>query len=108
MLTVLTFNLLLKIKLKSDNKFLKTTFREMSEATFGAYLLSWIYDTIIYGKLNGKILLMRDKFAWYVAIVIVVYTLSIISGIIINKIYSFTCNKISEARVKIFRNKNAK
>ena len=61
-------------------KILKT----LSDAVFGAYLLSCIYDTIIYKWLLGKGALLAP------VIVILVYVLSLISSMIIN----FGYNKV--------------
>ena len=85
----LVFNLLLKITVNYTErkaKILKT----LSDAVFGAYLLSCIYDTLIYKWLLGKGALFAP------VIVLIVFVLSLISSIIINFGYNKTKSLFSK------------
>ena len=75
----LTFNMLLKIKVtynEKKEKILKT----LSNAVFGAYLLSCIFDDIIYDYFFTRTI-------YAPLLVLSVYILSLLSSIIINYIY---------------------
>lgn len=76
----LVFNLLLKIKINRTEikeKILKT----LADAVFGAYLLSCIFDIVLYEHLFKSSL-------YGPLIVILVYVLSLISSMIINIVYN--------------------
>ena len=88
LISFLTFNLLLKIKIKYTDKkaiILKT----LSDAVFGAYLLSCVFDRIFYDHFI--------KSALYAPLIVLsVYILSLLSSIIIN----FGYNKVKSLFVK--------
>ena len=75
----LVFNLLLKIKVNYTEKKAKV-FKRISDACFGAYLLSCIFDALIYDHFYTRTL-------YAPTIVISIFILSLISSMIINVIY---------------------
>lgn len=54
-----------------------------SRLTFGAYLVSWVYDVAFYGILNSRIPSAQQRFLYYPVMVFAVYTASILTSRII-------------------------
>lgn len=86
--TFLVFNLLLKINLNNNsirNNLLKT----LSNACLGAYLISCMYDKIIYDKLEVLIPNVKQRFIYAPVVVLLSFTCSIITSILINTVYKY-------------------
>lgn len=86
--TFLVFNLLLKINLNNNsirNYLLKT----LSNACLGAYLISCMYDKIIYDKLEVLIPNVKQRFIYAPVVVLLSFTCSIITSILINTVYKY-------------------
>lgn len=60
---------------------------KVSRLTFGAYLVSWVYDTAFYGVLNNRISSVEQRFLYYPVMVFAVYTASLLTSWIITKIH---------------------
>ena len=86
-ITFLTFNLLLNTKVNSESKKINKVLKILSDACLGAYLLSCIFDKIIYSKLETLIPVVKDRFVYAPIIILAVFLGSIITSIIINLIY---------------------
>jgi len=89
LIAFLTFNLLLKIKIKSDNSVRNKILKTLSNACLGGYLLSCIFDNIVYTKLSALIPVIKDRFIYAPIAILLVFLGSIISSIMINFIYNF-------------------
>ena len=58
----LVFNLLLKIKFKKNNENRNKVLKILSDACLGAYLISCMYDKVIYDKLEEYIPVIKQRF----------------------------------------------
>lgn len=102
--TFLVFNLLLKFKLKKENKTVNSILKSLSELCLGAYLVSCIFDNIYYTYLNNKILLTTDRFIYAPLIVIASFISSFILSYLINSIYKI-CTHIINKIFILFKQK---
>lgn len=98
-ISFLTFNLLLKIKLK-ENKVRDNVLKTLSDACLGAYLISYCYDYIFYNYLNQMIINVKDRFIYAPIIVILVFSASIITSMLINYFYKIVLNGILKIKKK--------
>ena len=64
-----------------------------SDLTLGAYLVSWIFDMIVYGKLNSHVVLMDKKMLWMPVTVITVLVCSLLLSQVIDWLYRLTVKK---------------
>ena len=90
-LTALFFNLLLNIKIK-ENKVFNNVLKNMSNACFGGYLISCMFDKIYYSKLCLLVPNVTDRFIYAPILVFITFTSSIILSMLINFIYNFIVN----------------
>lgn len=82
-LAVLVFLLILHMNLENISNILKSIITKISELSLGMYLVSSIFDTLIYPKLNARILEMPKRMEWYIVIVPLVFICSLVlSGIL--------------------------
>lgn len=92
--TFLVFNLLLKIKTKNNNnnKIKNCILKNLSDACLGAYLISCIFDTIYYNKLNAMVSIVQNRFIYAPILIILVFISSISLSVIINLLYNMIEN----------------
>lgn len=95
-LSCLCFNLLINIDYSGWNNKIKKIIEIASSATLGAYLISEVFDKIIYSKLNESIVELKYKVIFYVIIVPVIFILSVLISTLINKSYTLIKNKDSK------------
>lgn len=93
--TFLTFNLLLKIRFKNESKLISNIIEKISNACFGAYLISCVFDTIYYQRLKENVPLLKDRFNYAPIIIILVFINSIVVSIIINLILHILTNLLN-------------
>lgn len=86
--TFLVFNLLLKINL-NNNSIRNNLLKSLSNACLGAYLISCMYDKIIYDKLEVLIPNVKQRFIYAPVVVLLSFTCSIITSILINTVYKY-------------------
>lgn len=67
---------------------------KVSSWCLGAYLVSWIFDSIFYKWLNTHQTDMLDKVKFFIPITIAVYVCSLLSSAMLNGIYNLTVGKI--------------
>lgn len=87
--TLLIFNRLLNIKIKSNNEKVVKFLTKVSDATLGAYLISCIFDIIFYNILANYVPNIMNRFIYAPLIVIMVFICSIILSLIINFFYNW-------------------
>ena len=83
--TYIVFNLLLKINIKTESPKVNNLLKLLSDSVFGAYLISCVYDSAIYGFIIDKVPNVMDRFIYF-PVFIISFILSIISAIIIEQI----------------------
>lgn len=87
-LSYLCFIFFMNINYSKCGEHLKKALAIISSSTLGAYLISEIFDLIIYPKLNESVASLKYRFVFGIIIVPVIFTLSVIISIMINKSYS--------------------
>lgn len=110
--SVLVFLLVNSVSRKKQLSARKSAFLKLlSEATFGAYLVSYCFDRIMYGALNKVIPMIYDRFVFYPFCVVTVAVLSLAAAIIIRFVVKL-CEKCLDKITKrlcglpVFRNKD--
>ena len=109
-LSVLIFLFIKNIKMDMLPCIIKKGIVTISELSFGMYLVSWIFDSILYSKLNNTIALVPHRLEYYIIVVPLVFLASLaLSAVldIINQIFIFIESRIkmvfNEDRPKNFR-----
>lgn len=74
----LLFALIQKLDLSRLPAWVKKCIVRISVLSFGAYLVSYIFDQIFYGKLNSAVLFMEDRLVYYPLIVPAVFLCSLL------------------------------
>lgn len=103
-LGVLFFVLLSRIK---TNKFpiaIKRVLCVISSATLGMYLVSYIFDTVVYVFLNRMVVAMPDRLVYFLPTVLIIFICSMIFSFILNaviKIIYVVCREIKNIVVMI-------
>ena len=82
--SILLFLILSSFSYKKIPKFITKTINNISKGSFSMYLLSFIFDSIIYKILNENISLYQNKILFYPIVVLSVFTLSFIAAYLIN------------------------
>ena len=98
--TFLVFNLLLNIRFKKESNIRNNTLKVLSNACLGAYLISCMYDKIIYTKLETLIPIVQDRFVYAPIVVLLSFTCSIVTSIIINILNELIFRFIMKIRQK--------
>ena len=101
-LTVLTFGFLMNLKRKERKPWTDKIWETLSGLCLGAYLVSWIFDSIIYTHLKAMVPKITDRFVYFVPIVLSVYVCSLMLAWLINKSYFLSVKgmKILLQRIK--------
>lgn len=83
--TFLVFNIILKFRLDIKSKRIIGLFKVLSDSCFGGYLLSYIFDFIIYARINQMASDAVGRFK-YIPVVFIIFVLSLLSSILIERI----------------------
>lgn len=85
-LSALLFELLSRIKTDKYPARVKWCLWKLSDLALGIYLLSYIFDTLLYPYLTKKVATIQDRFPFYFIMVPLVFILSAIASAMINQI----------------------
>lgn len=66
----------------------------MSNWVLGAYLVSWIFDDVLYGWLNQRVTVMHYRLEWFPVIVLGVFVGSLVLSAVLYGIYLLTGGKL--------------
>lgn len=99
-MTILVFGLFMNVRYKVQCSWKNKLWEKLSGLCLGAYLLSWIFDSLIYSYLKIEIPKVTDRFLYMVPVVLLVYVCSLILSWTINLIY-----KMFEFGLHILRQK---
>ena len=88
-LTVFLFTLLSRIKTDNFNTGIKYLLWKVSDLALGIYLLSFIFDSIVYPILNKAVPTMTERLPFYLFTVPIVFICSALSSAIINFIAKY-------------------
>lgn len=83
-LSVLLFVLLSRIKTDNMNEKVKFVLWKVSDLALGIYLISYIFDMLVYPVLNAKINPMTDRLPFYFVAVPIVFVCSMLASAIMN------------------------
>ena len=83
-LSVLLFLLIKRIKTENFPKAAKIALWKVSDLALGIYLISFIFDSIVYPVLCEKVILMPDRLPYYFVTVPIVFVLSAAASFIMN------------------------
>lgn len=83
-LSVLLFVLLSRIKTDNMNEKVKFVLWKVSDLALGIYLISYIFDMLVYPVLNTKINPMTDRLPFYFVAVPIVFVCSMLASAIMN------------------------
>lgn len=83
-LSVLLFVLLSRIKTDNMNEKVKFVLWKVSDLALGIYLISYIFDMLVYPVLNEKITTMTDRLPFYFVTVPIVFICSMLASAVMN------------------------
>lgn len=83
-LSILLFVLLSRIKTDNMNEKVKFVLWKVSDLALGIYLISYIFDMLVYPVLNAKINPMTDRLPFYFVAVPIVFVCSMLASAILN------------------------
>lgn len=83
-LSVLLFVLLSRIKTDNMNEKVKFVLWKVSDLALGIYLISYIFDMLVYPVLNEKITTMTDRLPFYFVTVPIVFICSMLASTVLN------------------------
>jgi surface polysaccharide O-acyltransferase-like enzyme len=72
-----------------SNKMIKRFIESVSKCSLSIYLLSWIFDTVVYKVLNEKIATVPEKLPYYFVAVPLVFVSSYFVAFLVNWSYEF-------------------
>ncbi len=105
--TVLLFELLTRIKCDKFSPTTRFTLWKISDLVLSMYLVSYIFDSYIYGKLCAKVPVMQDRLIYFLPCVLSVFVCSLALAFVlsyielfIKKAYSAIANFIREFKAK--------
>lgn len=82
--TALVFSLFLNLKISINSNRVKFVLEKLSSASFGAYLISCIFDNIFYCFLIKHVSNVSDRFIYAPIIVLLVYICSLLLALVID------------------------
>lgn len=103
-LTIITF--LFILKLNPQNKVVKKILMYISDLTLGAYLISYVFDMVVYTKIYPNLNLFSHKIFYYPLFVPVIAVCSLIGSLAVNLLYKLIFHSFNKPKEKT--NKNAK
>ncbi|MBE6612018.1 MAG: hypothetical protein E7632_05960 [Ruminococcaceae bacterium] len=87
-MTVLAFICLSTIRTDGWSVKVKAALMHLSDWCLGAYLLSYIFDNLIYVELNAFVPEMPDRLVWYPTTVLLVLILSLAASAVLNLLWA--------------------
>ncbi len=107
-MTLLIANLVLNYKEFNFKNIKLTKFiNKISVLTFGAYLLSRIFDVWLYPFINNNITYIKEKVIYYIPTVIVIAILSLTASYIIDLIAKLITKSLSYLKEKFIKLKTS-
>lgn len=93
-----TMLFLLLFDIRCQNRLLAWILTHISNATFAAYLVSYVFDSTFYTRLNAQIAEVPARFAYAPAVIICVFVCSICSGLVIQGLYDLCAKRLHRNR----------
>ena len=96
----LVFNLLLGINDSKIPTALHKPLKALSDATFGAYLVSWIFDDFFYAKLVAAVPDMPMRLNWFPVMPLLTFVCALAASLVLNAIYRVGYGVVAKAFAK--------
>lgn len=80
---------------------LKKLLAHLSDLCLGAYLVSYIFDRLIYSELVQEVPLVESRLVWYLPVVLVVFLLSLLLSLGLNLLYGGLSKLCAAAYIRI-------
>lgn len=93
-LSVLVFNFFLLLDCGKLRESTKKWIARCSDWSLGAYLVSWIFDDLLYPQLCARIPGFLNRLPWFFLIVPAVAIASIAASAALNLVYRFLCKRV--------------
>ena len=90
-MTILVFVLLLHVDWMRLPMSVKRVINTLSDCCLGAYLVSWIFDKIFYGKLIEVVPDIVKRMDYYIMIVPVIIVCSLVLSYMLSMLYKLLC-----------------
>ena len=91
--STLVFCFFIKLKYNKLPQAIQNVFAKISDISLGAYLISWIFDSIVYTRLNDAIPSLQQKLIWFPVTVTLVLAGSLMCAYLIDLSYSLIAKK---------------
>lgn len=107
---VLLFELLTRIKCEKTSKTTRFVLWKISDLVFCMYLVSYIFDTVVYERLKLWVPVMQDRIIWFIPCVAIVFVLSLFLSLLLHYvelIFKTAFNFISDV-VKTLKSRDSK
>lgn len=98
-ISILFFNLIVNIDFSNISKSLKKIIICISNLTLCAYLVSWIFDDMVYSYINSMNKIFIEKSHYFFVAVLIINVCSLILSFIVNRFYLFLKNCISTKKI---------
>ncbi len=105
-LTTLVFTLLINLNYDKFPPILTRFFQKISGLCLGGYLISWVFDTILYPILAEKVPVVKQRVEYYFLIVPAVTILSLMASYVISKL-QWLLEFLYAKTVRLFRKTSA-
>ena len=83
-LTILVFAFIININYDKLNNKVAWIIQKTSSLCLGGYLVSWIFDVIVYPRLSTKVPLVTDRLEYYFIVVPIIFVLSLLASYFIS------------------------
>lgn len=87
--TILLFELLTRIKCDNTPQPVRFVLWKVSDLVLCMYLVSYIFDTMVYKNLCAKVPVMQDRIWWFLPCVLLVFISSLLSSLILSYVEQF-------------------
>lgn len=95
----LLFVFCIKIKFTHMPPVIERLVAKISNLSLGAYLTSWLFDQLIYSRLNASVQTMQEKLVWFPIVVTLVLTGSLLCSWLIDLFYSLALSIITNLHI---------
>lgn len=105
-LSVLLFVIITRIKTDNFSTKFKLVLWKMSDLTLSMYLVSYIFDSYFYEKLNAKVPVMQDRLIYYFIMIPLIFICSLLLAVILEIIQKLIFKAVPKIRGIITSIKN--
>lgn len=91
---VLLFSLFEQARYNRSNKVVAAILAAISKHSLGTFLISWIFDQLVYKKLYTAIPHAPDRLVWILVAVPIILTASVLASSLLSLLYSITAGRL--------------